>query len=345
MTKLTDSAYVDAVKATQRDLGPPKFQQIAQSFPDYEVFPRLLKKDKVSIQSGRGIQRNLMTRVPDAARFVAYDEVDRPTQEDLLEQMQVDWCHADTHYTWKRQDRLMNSGDAKLVDLIEMKRAGALLSLVELLDNKFFADYDSTDLTIPWGLKYWIVKYTGTPGFNGGLPSGASDLAGINLTLNPTFKNWAGTYVTISKADLVRKMRQMYRRTRFKSPVTVSDYGASSMLDRYRIYCNDNTIGTIEEIGESQNENLGRDIYAIDGGSMSFKGNPFRPMDQLDADTSDPIYFFNTDTFMPCILKGTYLYEKDAYMDPFKHNWYIVYIDLSLNYVCFDRRRNGVLSK
>ena len=62
---------------------------------------------------------------------------------------------------------------------------------------------DSSDVVTPRGLFYWIVKNSGTPGFNGGIPSGFTDVGGLSPTTYPRWKNWTGQYVNIVMKTVV----------------------------------------------------------------------------------------------------------------------------------------------
>ncbi len=342
---ITDADIADLVVGTQKDLGKPDFQQIAQEITDYEIFPVMFKKDRVTFDSGTGIQKTLMTRLPDVARHVGWTEADTPSIQDLLTTLSIGWRHATTHWSYKRQEMLMNRGKSLITNVIKARRIGALIDQVETFEAAgWTAPTSSDDDTEPNGIPYYLVKYTGTPGFNGGAPSGHTTVAGVNLTTHPKFKNWAGTYVTVSKPDLIKKMRTMKRKTGFKSPVDVPDYFRGKGM-RYRVYMNEATISTIEEVGESQNENLGRDIASIDGVNMAFRGHPLRYVPKLDDDTSDPVYFLDHSTWQVVALAGDWLRETDPIRDPEKHDWFTVYMDTTYNFLCLDRRRNGVLSK
>lgn len=68
MASVHATDIADLVVTTLRDLGPLKFQQIAQSLQDYEVFSKWFRKDKVVFDSGIGIQRTLMTSVSGTAK-------------------------------------------------------------------------------------------------------------------------------------------------------------------------------------------------------------------------------------------------------------------------------------
>lgn len=340
---ITDQDINDLVIGTQRDLGRMKFQQIAQSLADYEVFPIWFKKDKVQFDSGNGIQRTLMVRLPDVARHVGWAEDDVPVISDLLTRTQIDWRHATTNWSYKRQEMLMNRGESRITNVIEARRAGAMLDLVETLeDAAWSAPASSDDDTEPFGIPYYVVP-SATTGFNGGNPSGHSTCANVNSTTETRWRNYTAQYTDISKPDLIRKMRTMRAKTKFKSPVDIKDY-LQGKGQRYRVYCNEATMRGLEDVGESQNENLGRDIASVDGMSIAFKGFPIREVPKLDSDTTNPVYFVDHSTWYPVCLAGDYLRESEPIRDPEKHDWFTVYVDLTYNYLCVDRRRNGVIN-
>lgn len=338
---LTDLDIADLVAGTLRELGRMKFQQIAQNLQDYEVFPTWFKKDKVTFDSGIGIQRTLMNRLSGAASHVGLLDPDNVNITDVLDQLQVPWRHAQTSWGFIHQETLMNRGEALIVNIIKPRRTAAMIDLVEELENKAWASpSSSSDKLNPFGIPYWIVKNSST-GFNGGAPSGWTDVAGVSLTDSPTFKNYTGQYAAVSKPDLIKKLRTAKRKCNFKSPIDINDY-RNGKGQRYRLYTNESVVASFEDIGESQNENLGRDIASIDGVQMTFRGHPIRWIPKLDEDTTNPVYGVDHSTFMPVCLKGDYLRESRAKQAPNQHNVYEVFVDLTYNYLCLDRRRNWV---
>lgn len=343
MATITPDDIADLVSSTLKDLGRMKFQQIAQSLTHYEVFSKWFKKDKVGFDDGIGIQRTLMNRIESGtARHVGYLEEDRTNIGDYVTQMSVPWRHLTTNWAMVYQtDILMNRGKSLIFNVIKPRRAAALLEMVEELENRAWsAPSSSSDKDYPYGLPYWLVK-NATTGFNGGAPSGHTTVAGVNLTTSPTFKNYTAQYVSVTKTDLIAKLRTAHRKCRFISPISIEDY-RGGQGDRYRLYVNETTISSIESVGESQNENLGRDIASMDG-QMVFKKHPIIYVPKLDSDTTNPVYMVDHSTFMPVVLKGDFLRESEARQSARQHNVYQVFVDLTYNYICVDRRRNAVM--
>lgn len=344
MATLTALDIQDLVAATLRDLGPLRFQQIAQNLQYYEVFSKWFKKDKVVFDSGVGIQRTLMNKLDArSAKHVGLLDTDQVNIPDVIDQLQIPWRHAQTSWALIYQtDILMNRGKALIFNVIKPRRAASLLGLVEELEERAWGEAPSaSDKLLPYSIQYWLVE-NATAGFNGGLPSGHTSVAGVDLTDSPTFKNYTDLYTDVTKDDLIKKMRTGHRKIRFKSPVTVQDY-RGGVGERYRIYVNESTISDFEDVGESQNENLGRDVASMDG-TITFRRHPVIWVPKLDERTDNPVYMVDHSTFYPVCLKGDYLRESEATKAPNQHNVYQVFIDLTYNYLCVDRRRNAVFT-
>jgi hypothetical protein len=342
MAALTSDSIADLVKGTLRDLGRMKFQQIAQTIQYHEIFNQWFKKDKVTFDSGYGIQRTLMTRLSNPARHRGLTDSDTINIPDLIQTMNVPWVYATTSWAFLYEELLQNRGDALIFNIVEPRRADAMISLADEIENKgWSAPSSSTDTTVPYGLTYWVVQASGTPSHQGGAPSGHTTVAGVDLTSVPTFKNWTGQYVAVTKADLVKKLRTAHRKCGFRTPINLKQY-ASEMGTRYRHYVNETTLSSIEDLGEAQNENLGRDIASMDG-TMIFRGNAIIWIPKLDEQTNNPWYGIDHGTFYPCVLKGDFLRETGPIRVADNHNAFSVHVDLAYQYLCVDRRRNWVL--
>jgi hypothetical protein len=340
------SDLADLVAGTLYQLGRGKYQQIAQTRQAYEIFTRWFKKEKVMLDGGIGIQRTLMNRLPDAAAHVGLGAPDNVAITDLVDQLQVPWVHAQTSWGVIYQETLMNQGESLVYNIIKPRREGAMINLIELIESRAWqAPATSSDKLNPYGIPYWVVKNSSsTPGFNGGAASGHTTVAGVSLTDSPTFKNYTFTYALsggMSKTDAIPKMRTMLRKCNYRSPVPGSDY--SSNVGRYALYVNGDTTEDMNAIGEAQNENLGRDIAnpMYGAGQQMFRGFEVRWVPELDADTANPVYALDHSTFMVAGLKGNW-FRESRNNAPMQHNIEQYFEEVSYNYLCVDRRRNGV---
>jgi hypothetical protein len=339
---LTDSEILDLQVSTLSELGRLKFNQIATRIQNYEVMGRIMKKDKVSFDSGKSITRQVMVDHSGAAKNVGLYQTDAVNVADVMKNLSIPWRHTTTNYAFDRREIAMNRpGPQRIVELLKVRRADAMISLAELMEDNFWSKpATSSDELQIFGVPYWIVS-NATTGFNGGAPTGFT--AGAGGLLHDRWKNYTGTYVNVTKADLVAKMRTAFRKIRFKSPVDIPDYRKGNG-DQYRIYVNEDSIKAMETVGEEQNENLGRDLAPYDG-SITFKRNPIVWVPELDSDTADPIYMINFAYFCPVFLRGEYLREGEPRITGGQHTVFQTHIDLTWNILCTDRRCQAVLTK
>ena len=345
MATIQPSDIPDLVATTRVSEGRLRFQQIAQNLPFYEIFSRWFKRDKVMFSSGYKIQRTLMNKLNRAAaKHVGFLQPDAVNIMDVLTTMSVEWVHAQTDWGIVYQtDVLMNSGKDLILNIIKPRRIASLLGLVEDIEELGFGSAPGVDDNInPWALKYWIT-YNATDGFTGAAPSGHTTKGGVNPTTVPNFKNYSLTYVTVSDGDLVKSLRTMFRKCRFVSPISHPDY-RGQIRDRYRLYCNEETISAFEDVVRSHNSNLGKDLAMFDGAAY-IAGYPIIYIPQLDNDsTSDPVYVIDHSTFYPVCLKGDYLRESGPTQGE-SHNTWNCFTDLTYNFLCVDPRRSGVAAK
>lgn len=341
MGDLTDSDILDLTRGTLSNLDAPNFGQIATRLQHYEVMGKLLKNDKMEIQSGTEIKRTLMIDHSGAARNVGLHATDNVNIGEVLQQITIPWRRATSHFAYERREILENSKPSQVVNLMTVRRADAMISMAELLEDAFWsAPTTSDDKLKPFGVPYYLVK-NATAGFNGGNPTGfSSGAGGLSSTTFTRWANYTAGYATNDKTDLLPKMRTGYRKINFKSPVDIPDLrrGKGQV---YRLYCNETSLAAFENVGEAQNDNLGRDLASMDD-QMTFRRNPIVWIPKLDADTSNPIYMINLDTFYPVVLKGDYLRESDPEKADGQHNTFVVFYDLSWNILCVDRRANAV---
>lgn len=365
MAVVTPQDVADLVQSILPDLDRMHWEQISQNLQDYEVMSHWLKDDKITFNDGLYIKKNLLSQLAGAASHTGMTDTDDVDIPDLMDDMQVPWRHAQTKWGYHYQtDILMNSGKSRINDTVKPRRFNAMLSLADELEEKAWQVPNLSDKLNPYGLPYWVV-YSATTGFNGGYPTGPDavphpTIAGVSLTDSPTFKNYTANYATVSKTDLFPKMRTALRKTNFRSPVTKEDMSTKRGNDR-RYYTDEVTCSALETVGEAQNENLGRDLAPYTAGSgqgglqeidgtLTFKKNPIIWVPQLDDTTvytaaANPIYQIDHAVFFPVCLKGDYLRETGPTVAPNQHNMWRVFLDLTYNFICVNRRRCAVFGK
>jgi hypothetical protein len=273
-----------------------------------------------------------------SAEFTGLDATDNVTHPNVFTKGSVGWAYG--RYSWSVHHALvsMNSSPAKILDYMRSQYISGLASWVVLLENKLWrSPVAGTD--DPLGIPYWIVK-NNTQGFNGSLPSGYTDVGGISPTTYTKWKNYTDQYAAITKDDFVRKLRRAAEMTNFKSLVSEIPTHA---LTKKGLYCGYPVIGTLEEILESQNDNLGNDIASRDG-KVVFRGISFNRVPELEADTTNPIYMIPWGKFKVRKLKDWWNRATKIDMVPGQHNMSAEFRDFFFNTVCYSRRHCAVLA-
>ena len=355
----------DLVHSTLKDLGRPRFQQIAQNMRQYEAVQQWFRKDKVQFEEGIGVRRNLMTRLSRQGRHLGITTTVSADIPQLMDDIQVPWRHYYTPWEFTYDELLANKGKALIYKVIQPRRMDALIGMAEDLEAKAWQSPTLADTLSPYGLPYWIVYTASTTGaFVGTYPSGHTTIAGLSLTDSPNFKNYSHTYTSVTKADLIKKMRKGFRAIRWRSPTTNMDYSKSS-YESLRLYTNETTVASLEDVGEAQNENLGRDLAPLAeqgspgaakgtdveraNGELLFRRVPVRHVPQMD-DTAvftaptNPVYMIDNSTFYPVCMTGDFMREEKPKQLENQPRVFRVDIWLTYNYICHDRRRNAVFA-
>jgi len=327
-----------------------KWTDLTTDMQQFHFVKTLMGNMRKDVSGGDGVEFNVVYGTGNNAENVGLFDTASPSQQDFIAKGKVPFRFTRVSYSLDERERQLNTNDAsRIIDLIDERRLCAQQNMAELIENNFWSKpATSADESTPFGLFYWLVKTSGKTaiadcGFNGGDPDGFADgAAGISTSTIPRWKNWAGNYAAVTKADLVLKMRKAHEETFFVSPIKAPTYESNSIENRYQIFCNYSTKSSLENIGEAQNENLGRDIASMDG-SIVFRKNPIMWIPQLDSDTSNPVYFVNWDVIKAMCLKGEFFKEVPM-KSATQPRVVSVFTYLSWNTICYNRRRLAVLS-
>ncbi len=275
-----------------------------------------------------------------SARTVGLYETDGSSLTDTMITMKVEPRHINAHYIYDKREPAFQRGGLAIVDLIKTRYTAMMVSFYELLEEILWTKpTDSTDEKTPFGVTYWVTK-ADSEGFNGLDPSGfSSGRGGKSSDSYPRWANYGAPYVSISKQDLIRKMRKGTRQTKFRSPVSHAQPTVGGMKNG--IYCGDTVIGIVEEILEDQNMNLGNDLASKDGRTL-FKSTPVQYAPKLDDDTSNPVYMLDWKWLAIGVLAGWENQLTKPYMVPDKHLVSRVDMDCTMNMLCTNLRRQSV---
>ncbi len=357
---IRDQDISDLLITTLNKIRREKFIDMSQELTEYIVVPYLLtQRGGLMVKKGGvGIEETLMVEHGGRSRFVGEYDEDVIVVIDHLKKMKLFYSLLTDNLAYTRSEILNNRGKERVNNIIKPRRRAMYLRVAETMEENFFATPDADDDLTPWGLKYWIVK-NATAGFNGGYPAGFTRIANINLTEVPQYKNYTDNYTAISKADLIIKMRRAHRRTNWRSPR--KDPGVEGDTSPRRLLlCNEEVLEGIENIGEAQNENLGRDIASMNAGLNRFRGTGLKETPDgeilfkkhpvvyarpLDSDTSDPVYGLDMFTFHALTQAGDNMRLGDFSPAPLQHRVFVAHLDHKHQTINTNRRNSWVISK
>lgn len=331
----------DLTLVTLRDLGRLKWTDIGTDLQEHYATSHILRKERVGFDSGYGIQFNVRPTAGNQAAWVGLFEVDDVNVPDVMVQGNVPWRHLQSKFAVERREMAMNRNPARIVELIKLRRITALVDQADLLESAWWGVPTSSTDGLPFGIDYWVTK-NATAGFNGGNHANFSaGPANINRDTFTRWRNYTDQYQSVSKDDLIRKLRRASRLTGFMAPFPqdVQEYNAGN---RYSYVTNIDVLERIEELAEGQNDDLGPDIASMQDRTL-FRKRSIDWIPELDSDTQDPFYGINWGVMKAIFLRGEYMVETTVTGAP-QHTTVRTFIDSSFNFVCYDPRRLFVVN-
>lgn len=343
MGVLNAADMADMVKVTLRKLPKNKFSQFAQELQRYEFMGKWLRKGQVDFEAGGyGIEEQFMDQTEERAEEVGLFHESSVHVGDHMGQIKVDWRHYQVPWGYDYLETLMNKGARTMINkLVVPRRAGARIDLAQLLENRAWDAPPVGDTERMYGVLYWIVK-NATTGFNGGYPGSHTAIGGVSLTTSPNFKNFTGEYTDVTEDDLMDLWYEAYDEIQWESPVTEKDF-YGDFGTNLRWYVNGPLKRKLEKIVRNRNDDLGPDLAKFHGATV-FKNHALIYVPKLNDDTTDPIYGIDHKAFRVKVLTGDYLREDGPMRSPRQRNVWEIWLSLSLQTICIDRRRNMVLS-
>jgi hypothetical protein len=346
----------DAVLLTQQGLVKRgAFVDMQTDLTDHVAVREMWKDRQHKFDGGNPWEFECQVDHNHSAHAVELYETDGAAINNTMIKGTVQPRHVNANYIYDQREPAFQRGGTSIVDLIQTKYVAMMVSLFEYLEGVLWTKpVDSTDEKTPYGIGYWVTK-NASEGFNGGDPTGfAQGRANITTASQPRWANWTNSYDAVSTEDLVRKMRTMHRKIQFRSVVSHAQPELGSM--RNGVYCDSYTIGLAEELLEGQDMNLGFDLDSR-GGRVVFKGSPLVYAPFLDESTNDglpynvstniydhPVYMLDWKWMAVGVMPGWENQLTAPYMVPGKHLVRRVDLDATLQCVCTNLRRQGVIS-
>lgn len=208
-----------------------------------------------------------------------------------------------------------------------------------LEDQMWTCPSSSTDNHIN-GIPYYLVKAAANEeGFVGGNPSGHTEVAGLSRSTYSGWKNYAFDYTSVTKDDLIAKIRKAIEFTDFQSPEPYPELTTGS--SKFQHFTTYPVVATMERLLEAQNDNLGNDVLSKMGKVM-IKGNPVTWVKYLDENDSAaaPWYGINWGKFQ-MFHNGVWLERTAPLTDSNQPSARTVFYWAWANLRCLDPRQAG----
>lgn len=348
--QLTDMA--DLVKSVLDDEEMMSWTDLIGDQREYIVLPKLMNKNKMKWASGT--QHNYRVVTDSNGSFAFCDTIaDTNTNSRVDAIVKATIPIRSFKWSWwiDKHEKTFNSGKMKLLNLLLELRITAAADGVKNLEKAMWRACGATDTVTMWGIPNWIVKsataatFANNNGFNGGVASGWSDVAGISPTTYTRWQNYTDAYADVSTPDFVRKLGRALEMTKFMPIVKeVPSIATGYEMEMYSNY--DQVVGPVAELMRGQNQNIGTDLQNNQN-AVSIRGIPFKAIAALDDDTTGPIYGINWSTFFG--VGNPEWWMRESVFDGTgglggKRNVVETYTDTMYNTRCVDRRKNFVLS-
>jgi hypothetical protein len=356
MAGISNADLIDLTKTTLENLPEMDFE-VALARTNYPAVNTWFQKDKMVIDGGTSIARNIMLDNSGNARHVRLYQRSSINQSDVQKKLTAPWVQIEGQWSIERREVLRNRGKARFIDLVKSKRLDAQLAMAELLETRaWLTPQNSSDDLNPRGLLYYISKLipsTGSGydalidiagGFSGrrviwgDATQTLNDKAGLNPTTLSKWRNYVDTKTGIN-SDFITKASRLFYATKFVSPMLAKDLSKEGS-NKMRIYMGLDDIVAYGDLARKANENLGADLDKFHG-VLAFNRIPIIHASALDADTDRPVYFINHDKFNPFILEGDWMQEDEPDRDPEMHNVVTTFVDGSYNYLDINVRESG----
>lgn len=357
---ISNSDLLDLQRTTLENLPKLDFET-ALTYQNYIAVNEWFKQEKIQVDSGTSIKRNILLDNSGNASYVRLYGRTAINVTDVQKQITAPWVQVRTHYSIDRREVLRNRSPARYIELLKSRRLDAMLSLADTIERTAWGTPNNTaDDLLPRGLSYWLNKvipnggtsYDSTIDIAGDFSGrrinygdgtfSVVDKGGLSPTAEKKWRNYADVYATVSTSDLVRKLRAAFYATSFISPMIAKDL-KEGPASKYKLYTGRSVAVALDEL--SQTQNVGSDLLAGDlakfHGVSVFKRVPIVYAPVLDADTTNPIYGVNHNQFFPIVMEGDWLRESEPMSDVETHDVSTTFVDSSFQIFCKNVRDGG----
>lgn len=328
-------------------------------------FCQIYEDDRVQIDGGVSIQRNVMLNEQGAAKYRQMFDTDDPTVDQNQQVINVPWALLGTNYSWDEFELALKQSSKKaFIDVIQSRKMERMWGLANLFESAGWSTpTNASDTKHPYGIPYYLnllndgVTTGGFSGqtirFNDGTTG--TICAGLDASVNPKWRNYADTYTKVDNAFL-RKLRRAKRLTQFRPAPWVQSMGDDKEGPTKGMYAPEAVVTELEDLGDKRDDaNQPKELFgkvrpAFDG-AVYVDQMPVIYTPDLDTfqvkggsatvNTPQPIFAVDWSKIQPVVCEGYWMKESEPIKRSGQHTTITVYFDCAHNNLCLNRRTAG----
>lgn len=346
MAVLLPDQLDDFVAATLEEYRRGDWVDISMPHQEYSFAERFMSKK--GPKSRGGVQQTWDVQVSNLgnARMTELYATDQVRQKNVLTQGKQQWAKSTANFMYDIDEDAFQTSVEEIINLVLVREHAMWNDWFILMEDQIWGA-PTSDTQSPRnisGVPFWIQK-NATTGFNGGNPSGfSSGAAGINTTTYAKWKNFTGTYSSVSRTDLVASWIKAVNFCKFKAAHSHKQLDAQEQREFWTTF---RLVQPLWEFLDSRNDNL-TDVAGMASSDPKFMGIPVRTAWALEnagpaIDTSDPLYGIDWGTMEFFFSKGREMRLGPIERAPASHTVRERHLDSFCNLTCNNRRRNFVL--
>lgn len=336
----------DFVELTLDRYKTNEWVDISMPLQHYTFASRWFKDKQKPERGGPRLKWKLRHDNQGTAKHSGLFAVDETNRKNVTTGAKMEWSKQTVNYIYDIDEEEFQSGPETIVQTMLLHEQGLYNDFFGLMETAMWTapSASTLDPMPPSGIPFWLQK-SSTLGFNGGDPSGWTDGAGSIATATyPGWKNYTGTYVQVSRDDLVEKVVNACDFCYFQAPKSYAEIGGGESA--WGFYTVHGVLATMRKMLQAGNDSLGPDV-ARWAGEVVIKGNvvtwvPALTNSDSDAyDSSDPFYGINWNKFEYFFKTGRNMVKYPPERAPNQHTVRVRIMDNWGNFVCYDRRQGG----
>jgi hypothetical protein len=346
MATLRHHQMDDFVKLTLDRFKKDEWVDISMPLQEYHFASRWFKSKQKPERGGPRLNWKLRVDNQGTAKHSGLFAVDYTNRKNVMTEAKQEWSKQTVNYIYDIDEEAFQSGPETIIREMKLHEQGLYNDFFALMETAMWTAPSSSSLDPmpPSGIPFWIQK-NATLGFTGADPSGWTAGAGnIATETYPRWRNYSGTYVQVSRDDLVEKVVNACDFTYFKAPRSYDEIGGGKW--QYGFYTVHSVLATMRRMLQAGNDNLGPDV-ARWSGQVLIRGTPVEwipalTISESDAyDSSNPFYGINWNKFEYFFKEGRNMVKYPPKQSAVSHTVRERHMDNWGNFACYDRRQGG----